>query len=62
MRRSVLLPQPDGPMSETNSPGAMDRSMSSSAVIGPDWVSKTWPTPARWTAGESVIRRPALRC
>ena len=34
-RSSVDLPQPDGPMSETNSPAATVRSMSSSAVTSP---------------------------
>ena len=32
-RSSVDLPQPDGPMSETNSPGAMSRSMPLSATV-----------------------------
>ena len=32
MRRSVDLPQPDGPISETNSPAWMSSVMSSSAV------------------------------
>ena len=31
MRRSVLLPHPDGPISETSSPGRMSSVMSSSA-------------------------------
>ena len=31
MRRSVDFPQPDGPMSEMNSPAATDRSMPTSA-------------------------------
>ena len=30
-RSSVLLPQPDGPISETNSPGRIERSMAASA-------------------------------
>ncbi len=33
MRSSVLLPQPDGPMSETNSPRRMSRSIPASAVV-----------------------------
>ena len=33
-RSSVVLPQPDGPISETNSPGAMARSTSRSACTG----------------------------
>ncbi len=35
MRSSVDLPQPDGPISDTNSPGASARSMSCSAVTLP---------------------------
>ncbi len=35
MLNSVDLPQPDGPMIETNSPGATLNEMSSTAVIGP---------------------------
>ena len=35
-RRSVDLPQPDGPMSETNSPAPIVRSIPSSAVTA--WV------------------------
>jgi len=34
-RRSVDLPHPDGPISETNSPGSSARSMSWSAVTFP---------------------------
>src|SRR5438132_11099348 len=37
---SVDLPQPDGPMMETNSPGAMEKEMSSTAVIAPSLVLK----------------------
>ena len=33
IRSSVDLPQPDGPISETNSPWAMSRSIPSSAVV-----------------------------
>src|SRR6266404_4135596 len=37
---SVDLPQPDGPIMETNSPGAMEKEMSSTAVIAPSLVLK----------------------
>src|SRR5438552_2274200 len=37
---NVDLPQPDGPMMETNSPGAMEKEMSSTAVIAPSLVLK----------------------
>ena len=33
MRRSVDLPQPDGPISETNSPFSIVRSIPSSAIV-----------------------------
>src|SRR3954447_1983428 len=33
IRSSVDLPQPDGPISETNSPGSISRSISCSAVV-----------------------------
>ena len=46
MRRSVDLPQPEGPRIATNSPGAMFRSTPSSAVTGP---GKTRWTPRRST-------------
>src|SRR5215213_5843904 len=44
-RRSVDLPQPDGPMSETNSPSRIEKSMSSRAWVRPAAVSKTLLTP-----------------
>ena len=50
-RRSVDLPQPDGPMSETNSPWRMVRSTASSAVTEAPVVAKTLPTPLTWTTG-----------
>src|SRR5690348_4673121 len=39
-RRNVVLPQPDGPMKETNSPLATSRLISASALTGPSLVSK----------------------
>src|SRR5271157_1645901 len=39
-RRSVVLPQPDGPMREMNSPRATFRLMLLSASTGPSRVSK----------------------
>ena len=35
IRSSVDLPQPEGPISETNSPGSIARSMSCSATTSP---------------------------
>src|SRR6266567_2612192 len=40
MLKSVDLPQPDGPMIETNSPWATENETSSTAVIGPSRVAK----------------------
>ena len=37
---NVVLPQPDGPITERNSPGATFKEISSTAVIGPSGVSK----------------------
>src|SRR5580700_5337459 len=48
-RRVVVLPQPDGPRSEKNSPPATDRSMLSTAAAWPWWnrfVSPTSSMPA----------------
>jgi hypothetical protein len=39
-RRKVVLPQPDGPMKETNSPLWMSRLTSDSACTGPSLVWK----------------------
>src|ERR1700688_4636855 len=40
MLNKVDLPQPDGPMIDTNSPGAIENDTSSTAVITPSWVTK----------------------
>ena len=62
-RSRVLLPQPDGPISETNSPGAMVRSMAlkASTRSAPD-PSNTLPSAMAATASAvpawSVIRSP----
>src|SRR5580658_3531540 len=44
-RKSVVLPQPDGPMKETNSPRAILRSTLLKAATGPSAVSKRSETP-----------------
>src|SRR6476659_2235854 len=61
IRSSVDLPQPDGPISETNSPWAMSSEMPSSAVVA-GWSPRanTLSTPARWTTGWSVMRAGLL--
>ena len=46
MRSVVVLPQPDGPSSEKNSPSAIVRSRSSTAVAAP----KRFVTPSKRTA------------
>src|SRR5215213_9337473 len=51
IRRSVDLPQPEGPINETNSPGWIARSMPSRATVRPPEVSKTLSTPATLTTG-----------
>ena len=43
-RRNVVLPQPDGPMKDTNSPLRMVRSTSDSALTGPSLVWKVSPS------------------
>src|SRR5262249_58261 len=49
-RNSVVLPQPDGPMKETNSPAAIARSTLLSASTLPSAVSKVSDTPRASTA------------
>ena len=44
-RRSVVLPQPDGPMKETNSPRLILRLTLLSACTGPSAVSKLSESP-----------------
>src|SRR5450631_3668479 len=48
MLNKVDLPQPDGPMIDTNSPGAIENETSSTAVITPSLVTKRLLT--RWTS------------
>src|ERR1700681_1781504 len=45
MRISVVLPQPEGPMSETNSPRPIDKSMSARACTGVSPVEKVRDNP-----------------
>ena len=56
-RSRVDLPQPDGPMSETNSPWRMVRSTDSSAVTAASPVPNTLPTPVASTTGARGDRR-----
>src|SRR5262245_24679557 len=55
MRRSVVLPQPEGPINETNSPGATARSTPASAWTSPSAVSKVRQTPRASTAGGDEV-------
>jgi hypothetical protein len=41
-RSSVVLPQPDGPRKQTNSPSAISSEMSSSAVNAPNFLVSPW--------------------
>src|ERR1051326_2119659 len=66
---SVDLPQPDGPMIETNSPGATENDTSSTAVIEPSRVAKRFETRstsrrrvALGSALASVIATSGLGC
>ena len=48
-RRNVVLPQPDGPMNETNSPLLISSVTSESALTGPSLVAKVRPSPCAET-------------
>src|SRR5690606_24040238 len=50
-RRNVVLPQPEGPMNETNSPLLMSRLTSESATTSPSLVAKVSPRPLAETTG-----------
>src|SRR4051794_2073497 len=54
MRNSVVLPQPDGPTTTQNSPGATLRWMLRIASIQPVAVSNRRPSPAMWMSGAVV--------
>ena len=59
-RSRVLLPQPDGPISETNSPGSIRRSMPRARSPGSARPAlNTLPTPPATTAAVTSPRRPA---
>src|SRR5664279_127998 len=62
MLNNVDLPQPDGPMMDTNSPGAIENDTSSTAVITPSLVTKrllTCSTSSRRSSPESGAAVPA---
>ena len=52
-RSRVDLPQPDGPMSETNSPAPIVRSIPSSAVTAVGPVPNVLPAPETATTGRA---------
>ena len=64
-RSSVDLPQPDGPMSETNSPASIERSIPVRAVTaagpGPEHLADVADVDDRWR-GRSVghLRSPPV--
>ena len=65
IRSSVDLPQPDGPMSDTNWPCVMERSMPLSATVAaPPRTGNALSRPEMRTAGPSLARavRRGLRC
>ena len=41
-RSSVVLPQPEGPRKQTNSPSVISSEMSSSAVNAPNFLVSPW--------------------
>jgi hypothetical protein len=58
-RRKVVLPQPDGPMNETNSPLPIVRSTLDSACTGPSLVWNVSPKPFASTTGTVELKRTA---
>src|SRR5262245_66463357 len=51
IRKRVLLPQPDGPSSETNSPGAASHDTSSTATTAPN----DFPSRRTVSAGAALL-------
>ena len=60
-RSRVVLPQPEGPASVTNSPGSMVRSMWSRAGTAAPPTSKWWRTPSKAMARPWLTARPSRR-
>ena len=56
MLNTVDLPQPDGPMIDTNSPGATENDMPSTAITGPSRVAKRLERPSTRNSGSSAAR------
>src|SRR6185295_19741377 len=64
MLNSVDLPQPDGPISDTNSPGMTSNDTSSTAVMPPSAVAKRLTMPSTLSsasAGMSALPRRRRR-
>ncbi len=63
IRAAVVLPEPLSPTRQSTSPGLIDRSMLSTARIGPALVSNTWLTPPSVISGVPgrVLGRQLLR-
>src|SRR5262245_37226693 len=59
MLNSVDLPQPDGPISETNSPGATSNETSSTAVTPPSAVAKRLTMRSTRSSGSAMSALPA---
>src|SRR5215470_13443521 len=58
IRMVVVLPQPDGPSREKNSPSRMSRSTPATAVITSPWAWNSLTTPDSSIAGRAVSRAP----
>src|SRR5215212_8499337 len=57
MRKAVDFPQPEGPRSDTNSPGRMSRSRPASAVVP---LAKVLPTPRMETRAAVATGRSRI--
>src|SRR6185437_13564232 len=61
MLNSVDLPQPDGPMTARNSPGATVNDMRSTATTGPSAVSKRFDTSSTTRMASAGVAATAAR-
>src|SRR5262249_46664847 len=61
MLNSVDLPQPDGPITARNSPGATVKEMRSTATSGPSGVSKRFDTSPTTRIGSAAAAAASTR-
>src|SRR6476620_5367029 len=61
MRRVVVLPQPEGPRSEKNSPGGISRLIPATAVNSPKRFTRStsWTSPPAIAGGAYLLVPPA---